>query len=109
MRDLTRYEVERDQKWLEEIKHIPFIQFPADWLVRPIPPFGDAVVRFQVRLPSGLEKSIYLDVRDSLGYYGAPYWEVCPHQGDIFRCPRADVAALLEAIADESPADDPQP
>jgi hypothetical protein len=107
----SRYEVESQQKWREEVKHIPFIQFPVDWKVQIIPPFGDAVIRFRVKLPSGMDKSVYLDVRDSLGCVGSPYWEVYPYHDDIFRCPREDVTALLEAIADETPGEpfDPQP
>lgn len=105
---LKRYEIESEQKWREEIEHIPYIQFPPEWKVRVIPPFGDAVVRFQVVLPSGARRSVYLDSRHSLGYYGSPsaapvpYWEVYPHRGDIARCHRDNVGELLELIADEA-------
>ena len=101
---MKRYEVENEQKWQEEIEHIPFIQFPSDWLVRIIPPFGDAVVRFQVELPSGKRKSVYLDCRSSLGCFDAsatPYWEVYPVKDGIARCKRDDVDALLALIAEE--------
>ena len=105
---LRRYEIEDEQKWREEIEHIPFIRFPADWEVQVIPPFGDAVVRFRVRLPSGQSKSVYLDSRHSLGYYGHPgetpvsYWEVYPYNDDVGRCARDDVAELLNMIAHET-------
>lgn len=95
-----RVNVERNQKWMEELEHIPFIQFPADWKIQVIPPFGDAVVRFRVQLPCGTEKSIYLDSRDSLGCFGEPYWEVYPVQDDVGRCERADIEQLLTLIAD---------
>ncbi len=95
-----RFNVERNQKWGQEIEHIPFIQFPAEWKIQVIPPFGDAVVRFRVQLPCGAEKSIYLDSRDSLGCFGEPYWEVHPVQDDVGRCERADVERLLILIAD---------
>jgi hypothetical protein len=98
-----RYKIEKEQKWLEEIKVIPFIQFPADWKIQVIPPFGDAVVRFRVQLPSGKEKSVYLDHRESLGIYGdiEPYWEVYPYNDDVGRCGREEIDKLLEYIGDE--------
>lgn len=101
-----RYEIEDKQKWREDIKTIPFIQFPADWKVQIIPPFGDAVVRFRVQLPSGKEKSVYLDTRESLGYYGGPYWEVYPYRGDVTRCDMEDIESLLLNIADEKEDDE---
>lgn len=100
-----RYEVENAQKWREEIHLIPHIQFPAEWAVQMVPPFADAVVRFRVRLPSGNDKSIYLDKRSSLGYWkdvDSPYWEVYPYQGDVGRCDMDDTKTLLEMIGDES-------
>ena len=96
-----RFEIEDQQKWMEEIKHIPFIRFNASWKIQIIPPFGDAVVRFRVKLPSGLEKSVYLDSRNSLGYADEPYWEVYPYMDDVGRCPRNKVQTLLEMIENE--------
>ena len=98
---VERYAIEDKQDWRGEIDRVPFIQFPADWLVQVIPPFGDAVVRFRVRLPSGNEKSIYLDSRNSLGYWEGTYWEVYPVMGDVERCDMDDVPKLLELIANE--------
>jgi hypothetical protein len=106
---MNRLRLENDQKWREEIAIIPFIQFPSDWSIQVIPPFGDAVVRFRVRLPSGKEKSIYLDKRNSLGYWDdpdQPYWEVYPHRGDVGRCSMNEIDLLLEMIGDEQAADD---
>jgi len=99
-----RYKIEDEQQWREEIEVIPFIQFPSDWKIQITPPFGDAVIRFRVKLPSGKEKSVYLDHRNSLGIYGdiEPYWEVYPYQGDTARCGRAEIEKLLEYIGDES-------
>jgi hypothetical protein len=99
-----RYEIEQEQKWREEISAIPAIRFHADWLVQIIPPFGDAVIRFRVKLPSGKEKSIYLDRRNSLGYWekpDEPYWEVYPYQSDVGRCGINEVETLLEMIGNE--------
>lgn len=107
---INRLSLENEQKWKDEIRHIPFLSFPAGWLVRVIPPFDDAVVRFQVKLPSGTRKSVYLDVRSSLGYFGGsplepnPYWEVHPYKGDVGRCDRCDTDTLMAMIADESEA-----
>ena len=109
---IKRVTLEADQKWIEEGERIPFIQFPADWKVQVIPPFGDAAVRFKVLLPSGRKKSVYLDVRSSLGFFGesmevpTPYWEVYPYRGDVIRCHRESVGLLLSYIADESLDDD---
>lgn len=99
-----RYMVEEKQDWRGDMKTIPFIQFPADWKIQVIPPFGDAVVRFRVRLPSLKEKSIYLDTRESLGVYGnlEPYWEVSPYKGDTGRCGINEIDILLEYIGDEN-------
>lgn len=105
---LYRYKVEEEQKWREEALNLPFISFPAEWQVQVIPPFGDAVVRFRVKLPSGADKSIYLDKRRSLGYWEGEegYWEVYPYKGDVGRCDTRDIPELLRMIADEQEAED---
>jgi hypothetical protein len=106
--NMDRLKIEDEQEWMNEMEHIPFLSFPPEWKVKIIPPFGDAVVRFQVRLPSGTRKSIYLDSRNSLGFYGAdlhkptPYWEVYPVGGDVGRCDRCDTDQLMAMIADET-------
>ncbi len=104
---VERYKIEQMQKWREEINTMPWITFPADWKIQIIPPFGDAVVRFRVTLPSGAVRSVYLDARCSLGYmtdaggHPIPYWEVYPHQGDVGRCNKENIAELLTMIACE--------
>jgi hypothetical protein len=99
----VRYQIEEQDRWHKVIPEIPYIQFPAEWQIRVIPPFGGLIARFNVKLPSGLEKSIYLDYYDRAGCVGHPYWEVYPVQGDCGRCSRDDVAELLKLIADETP------
>lgn len=104
---LRRYKVEQDQDWKGEIVRIPWLHFRGDWQVRIIPPFGDAVIRFQVVLPSGMLKSVYMDSRHSLGVWGnlstpEPYWEVYPYQGDVGRCALDDTIMLMEMIQDET-------
>ena len=81
-------------KWQKEI---PYIEFPTDWKIQISPPFAGAVVRFRVKKDKA-EVSIYLDCYDKLGYYGEPYWEVYPHNGDVYRCDMADTESLLNAI-----------
>ena len=107
-----RWRVESEQRWREEIATMPFITFPANWKIQIIPPFGDAVVRFRVELPSGAARSVYLDARHSLGVFAdkrgdlIPYWEVYPYRGDVGRCDKENVAELLAMIADEGEADE---
>ena len=67
-------------------------------------------MRFRVTLPSGAVRSVYLDARCSLGAVldengPIPYWEVYPHQGDVGRCDKENVAELLAMIADEEEAE----
>jgi hypothetical protein len=109
---MQRYRLEQMQKWREEIETMPFITFPADWKVQIIPPFGDAVVRFKVELPTGEPRSVYLDSRSSLGYLTddvgkpIPYWEVYPYRGDVGRCGKGNVEELLRMIGDTEEADE---
>lgn len=93
-------------EWRKWVNQIPFIEFPAGWRVQVIPPFTGAVARFRVLLPEsgdGDYISIYLDCYEELGFFGEPYWEVYPYQGDTGRCRMADTAKLIEMIADRSP------
>ena len=108
---LKRYHVEQEQDWKGEIVRIPWLHFRGDWQVRIIPPFADAVIRFQVILPSGVLKSVYMDSRNSLGIWGRgndaePYWEVYPYQGDVGRCALDDTIMLMEMIQDETSGED---
>lgn len=91
------YEYEQQMEHRKWAKEIPYIQFPADWKVQITPPFAGAVVRFRVQ-KDDMEVSIYLDCYDRLGCYGSPYWEVYPHEGDVFRCDMSDTEILLNAI-----------
>jgi hypothetical protein len=92
-----RYDVEESERWHDWIAKIPAIQFDAGWLVRVIPPFTGAMVRFQVK-SGDKTASVYLDVYERLGSFGAPYWEVYPIDGDVERCAMDDVAELLTLI-----------
>lgn len=108
---LRRYKVEQEQDWKGEIVRIPWLHFRGDWQVRIIPPFADAVIRFQVILPSGTLKSVFMDSRHSLGIWGnlstpEPYWEVYPYRGDVGRCALDDTIMLMEMIQDETSGDE---
>lgn len=102
-----RHEVETEQCWIEEAKTMPLLRFPQEWQIQIIPPFSDAVVRFKITLPSGLEKSVFLDSRCSLTKLfdpagrPIPYWEVSQVHGKYGRCKKDDLAGLLELIAFE--------
>jgi hypothetical protein len=89
-------------EWDKWTREIPWIQFPSDWKIKIIPPTVGTIVRFRVTLPSGKEKSIYLDCYDIVGHFGSPYWEVYPIRNDIGRCSMNDVQLLISMIADES-------
>lgn len=93
--------VERTQEWRKWIEEIPYISFPAEWEVKIIPPFNRAIVRFIAKhKQTGRECSVYLDCYDELGCFGSPYWEVYPHDKDVFRCPMDDIESLLKAIGE---------
>jgi hypothetical protein len=91
------YEYEKQMEHSKWISQIPYINFPSDWKIQITPPFAGAVVRFRVQKDE-MEVSIYLDCYDLLGCYGSPYWEVYPHEGDVFRCDISDTESLLKAI-----------
>lgn len=90
-------------KWLDTI---PFIPFKSDWIVKPIPPFGGAIVRFYIAHKNNHKKcvSVFLDGYHLLGHYydenlePVPYWEVYPVDGDIVRVKMENVDELLKVI-----------
>lgn len=97
----SRIDIEGKQKWREEIDNIPYLSFKPEWKVKVIPPISNAVVRFLVELPSGVRKSVYLDSRQSLGFWEGgtkPYWQVDPVGDDVGRCGIDDVKTLMELI-----------
>jgi hypothetical protein len=100
-----RRAVEHEEDWGKWVRDAPWIQFPADWKVKIIPPVGGAFVRFRVLLPCGIQKSVYFDTIDRLGCMMQPYWEVYPYQGDCGRCYANDIEELLRMIADETDKD----
>lgn len=100
MATVARYEVEFQEGWRGFCSSVPFIPMKPGWLVAVVPPFGGAAGRFLVRnAESKRSVSVYLDRDNSLGCWDGPYWEVSPHDGDVFRCDMADVDALVKAIS----------
>ena len=83
-------------KWMREI---PAINFPQQYAVRVIPPFGGAIIRFCVKSGNG-SISVYLDAYDQLGCMNnKPYWEIYPAaSGDPERFDMDDTAGLLNGI-----------
>ncbi len=73
------------------IGSIPFLQFPADWAVRIIYPYGGATARFVVKLAADTSEhprtvSVYLDCHSELGCMEEAYWEIYPNEhGDTER------------------------
>lgn len=108
-----RLEVEQLQGWRNQCDEIPYIQFPASWMVRVTPPYAGATARFMVKLPDGRIMSVFLDMNNTLGSFngheGVPYWEVFKVGGpDLYpsdefchRCHKDNIEGLLESIVGE--------
>jgi hypothetical protein len=94
------YEVEELFEYRKWAGEIPFLKFKENWIVKVIPPFCGAVVRFLVADKSEptLTVSCYLDCYENLGCCGEPYWEIYPHDDDVFRCGMDEAEELIEAI-----------
>lgn len=57
---------------------INFLEIPENLLVKAIPAFGGAVIRylFTDKLTKSKNVSVYFDCEDRLGYMGQPYYEI---------------------------------
>lgn len=58
---------------------LPYLQFPACWQIKIIPPFDGVIIRFKVKkatTPPNKNISIYFDGYNNLGCVGEPYWEI---------------------------------
>ena len=97
MANIERYKIEDAEGWREWGDKIPALQFDPEWMVKIIPPFTGAMVRFMVR-SGDKTASVYLDCHDSLGCMGEPYWEVYPIDGDTGRCLMAETDELMALI-----------
>lgn len=94
-------------EWRKWAKEIPFIKWPSGWLIKAVPPYGGAVIRYLIKKPDGQEISVYLDCYCSLGFFTEPYWEAYPINGDTFRCGLNEIYELIDAIENskEEPAE----
>lgn len=97
MLPLSRYEHEEKRRWRKRGEEVPKLNFPSEWEVRIIPPFGGADARFQVYYGDA-SVSVYLDLYNSLGVMDRAYWEVHPIDGDTFRCYIEEDQSLMKAI-----------
>lgn len=101
--DTHRHEVEKSWEYLKWVEEIPDLDVPPGWTIRPIPPFGGAVVRFLVRrsdTSEGHRVSVYLDCYGELGATYEPYWEIYPgtEQGDTYRVYLNETDDLISSI-----------
>jgi hypothetical protein len=94
-----------EMEWMRWVEEIPYIEWPSDagWLVKAVPPFSCAVIRYFITrrdIPDGLRVSVYLDCYAMLGAEFHPYWEVYPGDNghDPDRCPMDDVHELKRQI-----------
>ena len=72
----TKYE------WRKWAREIPYLKVPDNWEIRAIPPFGGALIRYNIKC-NNFVISVYLDAYDSLGCMDMkPYWEIHPSADD---------------------------
>jgi len=96
---IERYDLERKEEWAKWTKRIPAIKFKETWEVKIIPPFSGAMARFWVD-EGDAHVSVYLDVNDSLGCVGEPYWEIYPYDGDTCRVLMSEPEELVQRITE---------
>ena len=103
MKDIERYNIAdryetamESRKWQKEI---PFLKFKEDWEVKVSPPFGKAVVRFEVSKGTA-HVSVYLDCYNFLGHMPSPYWEIYPYKFECFRCEMNETELLITTISE---------
>lgn len=100
---IERFTLEAKEQWTKWNKQIPEIKLKDGWKLIVLAPFGGAMARFRVNLGEA-SVSVYLDVDDSLGYVGEPYWEIYPFEDDVARYLIAETDNLINGI-DKSLAD----
>lgn len=95
----ARFKIEQQDEWRRWRQETPLIPMQPGWIMKPLPPFAGAIVRFSMgREGSDNRASVYLDCYDRLGYMGSPYWEVYPVDGDVGRCLMHEVDELIRLI-----------
>lgn len=104
---VARAELEQKEQWDDIRQNMPWLDIPAGWAMKIIPPFGGATARFVVRNAHGVEISVYADHFSRLGVMRRPYWEAHGIGGpmteadpdDPIRFDLNDTAGLLDALA----------
>ena len=81
---IERLKTEDEEKWMEWVDKLPWLNFKKEWNVKVIPPFAGAIARFQISLDDGNKTfiSVYFDGFDKLGWVGKPYWEIYPVESE---------------------------
>lgn len=81
----------------------PWLTLPPGYSFKVTFPFTGAAARFRVCKTDNPSRniSVYLDVKDVLGYFGAPYWEAYPIGDSIERFALKDGDRLIAAIIQE--------
>lgn len=94
-----RLNIERSECWREINGVMPFLNFPKQWGIKIIPPFGGALARFVVKKGSA-SVSVYADFYEALGCSEVPHWEIYPDAtGDNARFSiEAETKEMLKAI-----------
>lgn len=98
-----RCEIDKKEKWVDWAHKIPYLQFPDLWLVKAVPPFTGALVRYFITskklADNNIKKfvSVYLDCFQSLGC-AKDYWEIYPYDDDVCRYDIYDTEGLLGGI-----------
>ena len=95
-----RWYVENIEEWEKVSWDVPYLSFRSDWRVKIIPPCGGAMARFVVE-KNGKTVSVYYDVYNRLGYYGEPYFEAYPINGEAARYSRSKVDDMINDIEKE--------
>lgn len=81
---------------------MPFLSFPPNWEVKMLWPSAGAAARFIVR-KGDITVSVCADYDGSIGYYGAPFWEIYPYGyggGDKWRGDLSDGDGLIKTISE---------
>lgn len=96
----ARFLIEKEHEWMKWHKEVPYIQWPSDWLVKAVPPFGGAVIRYNIKHVDKPDSfvSVYLDCYDEIGCVGQPYWEIYPIGGECERYMMDETDQLIDGI-----------
>lgn len=93
------YEIDKRMEYNKWLQGLPFIHWPAHYLIKVTPPFGAKVIRFRLRATDSLyELSVYLDGYNYSGCMPWPHYEIYGGHGDTSRCKWDDTEELLRLV-----------